>query len=93
LVIGEALSFGLPVVTTVHSGGADLFQDGREGYLVPIRSAEALAEKMQLLANDPNLRRQMSDAARARAENLNGWETAGKKLVETLQSITKKASR
>jgi starch synthase len=92
LVIGEALSFGLPVVTTVNGGGVDLFQDGQEGYLVPIRSVEAIAEKMQLLADDPNLRQQMATAARARAENLHGWETAGKQLVETLRSITKRAS-
>jgi starch synthase len=84
LVIGEALSFGLPVVTTVNSGGADLFQDGREGFLVPIRSAEALTEKMQQLADDPALRRRMADAARIRASELNGWETAGQNLVNAL---------
>jgi glycosyltransferase involved in cell wall biosynthesis len=87
LVIGEALSFGLPVITTVNSGGADLFQDGREGFLVPIRSSGALAEKMQQLADDPALRLQMAGAARARASELNGWETAGAKLIDALQRM------
>jgi len=93
LVLGEALSFGLPVVTTVNSGGADLFQDGREGFLVPIRSAEALAEKLQKLADDPALRQSMSAAARTRAKSLGGWETSGRLLVETLTSIAKKPGR
>jgi glycosyltransferase involved in cell wall biosynthesis len=87
LVIGEALSFGLPVITTVNSGAHDLFQNGREGFIVPIRSPEALAEKMQQLADDPTLREQMSTAARARSSALNGWEIAGENLVRTLEKM------
>lgn len=89
LVIGEALSFGLPVITTVNSGATDLFQDGREGFLVPIRAPEALAEKMQRLADDPSLLRQMAVAARARASSLNGWETSGKNLLAALEQMTR----
>ena len=47
LVLGEALSHGLPVIATDNSGGADLFTNGQEGFLVPIRSPEAIAEKLQ----------------------------------------------
>jgi glycosyltransferase involved in cell wall biosynthesis len=93
LVIGEALSFGLPVVTTFNSGGADLFQDRKEGFLIPIRSPEALAEKLQLLAEDPGLRRRMSDAARSRAETLHGWESTGRMLVDTLKTVAKTRAR
>ena len=35
LVLGEALAHGTPVIATVNSGGADLFTDGEEGFLVP----------------------------------------------------------
>lgn len=93
LVIGEALSFGLPVVTTVNSGGADLFQDGREGFTVPIRSPGAIAEKLQLLADDPSRYEHMSVAAHTCAKNLGGWETSGRILVETLTSIAKNTRR
>jgi len=93
LVLGEALSFGLPVVTTVNSGGANLFEDGREGFLVPIRSPEALAEKIQRLADDPALLQSMSAAARTRAKSLGGWETSGRLLVETLSLLVKKSKQ
>jgi len=93
LVLGEALSFGLPVITTVNSGGADLFQDGQEGFLVPIRLPEVIAEKLQRLADDPALLQGMSDAAQARAKSLGGWETSGRLLVETLTSIARKQGR
>lgn len=92
-VLGEALSFGLPIITTVNSGGEDLFQNGREGFLVPIRSPEAIAEKLQLLADDTTERERMSVAAQSRAKNLGGWETSGRMLVEALTTIAKKSGR
>jgi alpha-maltose-1-phosphate synthase len=93
LVLGEALSYGLPVVATDNSGGADLFTNGQEGFLVPIRSPEAIAEKLQRLADEPTLRAKMSTAAQARAQTLNGWEATGQKLVQSLQTLTATAAR
>jgi len=87
LVLGEALSHGTPVIATVNSGGADLFRDGEEGFLVPIRDPVALADKMQLLANDPARRETMSQAALARMRSLGGWERTDQLLVETLKLI------
>jgi glycosyltransferase involved in cell wall biosynthesis len=90
LVLGEALSFGAPVIATDQSGAADLFEPGREGFIVPIRDPGAIAEKLQQLADDPALREQMSAAARERARTLGGWESAGQKLVETLTGLGEK---
>jgi glycosyltransferase involved in cell wall biosynthesis len=87
LVLGEALSHGTPVIATVNSGGADLFRDGEEGFLVPIRNPGALADKMQLLADDPAQRERMSQAALARMQALGGWERTDRLLVETLKTI------
>ena len=50
LVLGEALSHGTPVIATINSGGSDLFMDGVEGFLTPIRDPQALSERMQRLA-------------------------------------------
>jgi starch synthase len=88
LVLGEALSFGVPVITTDHSGGDDLFTDGCEGFLVPIRSSEAIAEKLQRLADEPDLRAQMSHAAQTRAQALQGWAATERKLVESLRTLS-----
>ena len=87
LVLGEALSYGLPVIATENSGGADLFTDGKEGFLVPIRAPEAIAEKLELLAGDPDRRQLMAEAALSRARALDGWESTGQKLVATLQGL------
>ena len=72
LVIAEALSRGLPVITTAHTAGPDLLDDGVDGFLVPIRSAPAIAEKLALLF-DPARRLEMRHAALRKAARLS-WE-------------------
>ncbi len=44
LVIGEAMSVGLPVVTTAVGGIAELVVDGENGYLVPQHSPRAITD-------------------------------------------------
>jgi glycosyltransferase involved in cell wall biosynthesis len=46
LVIQEAMSQGLPVIITPNTGGTDLVLEGETGFLIPIRSPEAIAEKL-----------------------------------------------
>ena len=72
LVIPEALSRGLPVIATPHTAGPDLLDDGVDGFVVPIRSAEAIAEKLAALL-DPARRREMRHAALRKAARLS-WE-------------------
>jgi len=60
-VIYEALTAGLPVVTTENSGS--VVRDGVEGFVVPIRDAEAIAERLTRFAENADLVREMSDRA------------------------------
>lgn len=83
LVILEAMSRGLPVVATAHTAGPDVIEDGVDGFLVPIRSAEAIAEKLETLLTRPELLTAMKHAARRKAAKL-GWEAHRRKLAECL---------
>ena len=65
LVTYEALACGLPVVTTPNAGS--VVRHEREGFIVPIRDAPALAEALRRLRDDTELRAEMSRAARVRA--------------------------
>ena len=49
LVQGQALACGCPVIATTNSGASDLFTDGIEGFIVPIRDPDALRDRMQRL--------------------------------------------
>jgi len=41
-VVLEALSYGIPIITTKESGCGDLVQDGRNGFVIPSADAEEL---------------------------------------------------
>ncbi len=66
VVTYEAMACGLPSVATEASG--TVARDGIEGFLVPSRDVEILADRMIQLGSDPGLRARMAAAARARAE-------------------------
>ncbi len=63
LVLLEAMSCGLAIVTTPHSGLEGLIQDGQEGFIVPVRSAEAIRDRLKLLAADETMLQSMRSAA------------------------------
>lgn len=53
VVLMEAMSMGLPVVSTYHSGIPELIEDGKTGFLVPERDVDALFEKLKYLVDNP----------------------------------------
>ena len=59
----EALACGLPSIVTPNAGS--VVRDGIEGFLVPCSDVDSLAERMEQLGNDPELRAAMARAARS----------------------------
>jgi glycosyltransferase involved in cell wall biosynthesis len=51
LVQLEALASGLPLLVTPNTGGDDLVDEGRTGFTIPIRSPEAIAERLAWFAD------------------------------------------
>jgi glycosyltransferase involved in cell wall biosynthesis len=82
MVTYEALAAGLPVITTPNAGS--VVRDGVEGFIVPIRNPESLAEKIDLLARNPELLAQMSQKARERAQEFS-WAKYGERLVDCIK--------
>ncbi|ABM20083.1 glycosyltransferase [Marinobacter nauticus] len=68
MVILEAMSAGLPVVAVRSSGIEDVVRDGLNGYKTPENQARWI-EKAQRLLEDDKLRTELSDKARAFAED------------------------
>ena len=65
----EAAASGKPIVTTDVSGCRDAVRDGANGFLVPPRQAAPLADAIERLVRDAELRRVMGERGRARALN------------------------
>lgn len=64
----EPAACGRPLVTTDTTGCRDLVPDGSTGILVPLYDAKALADAIQNLAENPEMRRRMGRNARALVE-------------------------
>ncbi len=57
--IMEAMALAKPVVATDVSGTNELVVEGQTGFLVPLGDIDAMAEKIMLLIENPNLREEM----------------------------------
>lgn len=64
----EATAIGRPIVTTNSIGCKDTVEDGVNGFLVPVKDSEALAEKLRILIDDTDLRKRMGINSRKIAE-------------------------
>jgi glycosyltransferase involved in cell wall biosynthesis len=87
LVQQEAMSCGLPLIVTPNAGGEDLIEDGRTGFLVPIRSPVILAEKIEWFAEHRELLPDMRAAAQAKAHEYT-WGRYGEKIVAAVRSAS-----
>jgi len=86
LVVLEAMASGRPVVVSENTGSKDVVRDGVDGFVVPIRSPDAIAEKLQWLHDHPAERADMGRAARQHAEQF-PWERHGRDLVATYGEV------
>jgi glycosyltransferase involved in cell wall biosynthesis len=66
----EAMATGRPVITTDAPGCRQTVMEGKNGMLVPVRDAQALADAMMALAADTAKREAMGAASRSFAESL-----------------------
>jgi len=72
-VVLEALALGIPVIATPHTSAVDFVGDGVEGFIVPIRSTEALIDRLERLYSSPDLCVTLGKNARARVKRQT-WE-------------------
>jgi glycosyltransferase involved in cell wall biosynthesis len=88
LVQAQAMACECPVIATYATGAEDLFTNGVEGFIVADRDVDALAARMQLLADDPALRARMAEAARLRVKSIGGWDEYGRLWDDFLHRLT-----
>jgi D-inositol-3-phosphate glycosyltransferase len=82
----EGMASGRPVVATSAGGPAYIVEDGVSGLHVPPDSAEALADRLELLLADDDLRLSMGRAARERAIRF-GWPTVACDILRVYRDL------
>ncbi len=87
LVQQEALASGLPLIVTPNAGGEDLVEPGRTGFLVPIRSPAALADRIVWFAEHRSALVDMRQAAKAKAL-ATAWSQYEKRIGDAISVAT-----
>jgi glycosyltransferase involved in cell wall biosynthesis len=83
----EAAACGLPLVATDVPGCREIVRDGENGVLVAVRAVAALADALERLAGDPELRRRMGERSRDLAQR----HFAERIVVEATLSVYEEA--
>lgn len=82
----EAMACGLPPIVSENTFDDDVIEDGVNGFVVPIRDVDAIAERLRALYDDPSLRVRMGAAARKRAEDFS-WHRSGERMLDVIDRV------
>ncbi len=81
IVLLEAMAAGTPVVATDIRGYASVVNHGHDGFLVPPKDEDALAQAIQALIKDPELRARLSENG-ARTADTFRWERVASRVMD-----------
>ena len=87
IVLLEAMSCGIPVVSTASGGPDSIIRDGVDGYLVPVGDPAPLQDCLQRLVLDEVLNHRMGTAARKTALARFDAHFAGHALLRTYDEL------
>ncbi|MCX6702715.1 MAG: glycosyltransferase family 4 protein [Candidatus Wolfebacteria bacterium] len=87
MVIIQAMACGLPVICTTNTGGADIAREGIDGFIIPIRSVDALKQKLLFLFENPKIREEMGRSAKERVSRGFTWDDYGEKMIAEYKRI------
>lgn len=85
----EAMAASLPSVVTLVGGNNEVVIEGETGFLVPPGDAVQMADRINLLLDDPSLRERLGTAARLRVES----EFSAKRMVHETETLYERCLR
>jgi len=86
LVITEAMSQGVPVITTDRTAGPDIIKNGEDGWIVPAGSSVAIKEIFTKILEKPEIVEQFGLAAQQKAQT-RPWSVYGQEMADALSSL------
>jgi glycosyltransferase involved in cell wall biosynthesis len=85
-VILEAYASGLPMVCVNEGGVVDLIMDGYTGFITEAKNPKDIAEKVNILLSNPDLRKKYADNAQKYAATFS-WSKINRKLISSYRQL------
>jgi glycosyltransferase involved in cell wall biosynthesis len=92
-VVLEAMSAGIPVVSSLYPGVGQVFTDSREGFVVSNLTGDAFADRVCRLIEDPALGRRMGEQGRLTVSARFSTEAMGARLLDVYRNCLESAVR
>jgi glycosyltransferase involved in cell wall biosynthesis len=92
IALMESMAAGVPIVASDCGAVRDIVGDGEQGYLIPVGDAGRFADRLRLLAADPDLRARLGKAARARAESDFAIEQTARSYEKLLTELVRSSA-
>ncbi|HWA32644.1 MAG TPA: glycosyltransferase family 4 protein [Cyclobacteriaceae bacterium] len=86
----EAMACGLPVILTENTGSGELVDHGKEGFIIPIRRPDLIADYLTQLYDHAGMRTAMALAAVHRAKEGFGWNSYAVHILSMYNKIMRK---
>lgn len=77
----ECLALGMPLIATDVGGTREIITEGENGFIIKTGDYNDIVEKLEFLIKNPEARKKMKQASRARAERMS-WESVSNDYVE-----------
>lgn len=84
----EALASGLPILATETGGTEELVENGINGFVIKMKNPKDLAEKIELILKNEELRIKMGLASRKKAQEMS-WENIAKEYHALYEKVSK----
>lgn len=85
----EAGACGVPVIVSNVGGLPEVVKDGITGIVVPPHDVEAIANALELLISDREMRRRMGDAGRSHVKRNYAWSDCLQQMIDIYQGNAK----
>jgi glycosyltransferase involved in cell wall biosynthesis len=77
MVIPQMMASGITMIVTPNSGGENIIEEGRNGFIVPVRDSNALGRRIEVLFNDKILMNNLGNRAKDVIKSGFTWDDYG----------------
>jgi glycosyltransferase involved in cell wall biosynthesis len=87
MVQAQAMACGLPIISTTNSGGEDIIDNNKNGFICNIRDVEQLKEKIEFFYENKKEYAKFCISAKNKSKSFFSWENYGRKIIKKYKLI------